>query len=109
MPSNPKKIRSASEIFQRISAMESQIGDKVFISLLYGSYGVGKPLLGLAIAQYLKSLRGGRILFLDSSDGVVSVVVLLVTVTVGAAVSIVTVKLALRADSLPAVSIALTL
>lgn len=70
MPNAPKKIRSAAEIFQRISAMESQITSKDFISLLYGSYGVGKTLLGLAIAQYLKG--DGRILFLDSSDGFVS-------------------------------------
>lgn len=70
MPAPAKKIRSAAEIFQRISAMEAQITSKDFISLLYGSYGVGKTLLGLAIAQMLKG--DGRILFLDSSDGFVS-------------------------------------
>lgn len=66
----PRRQRSAAEIFQRISAMESQVASKDFISCLYGSYGVGKTLLGLAIAQQLKG--DGKILFLDSSDGWVS-------------------------------------
>lgn len=62
--------RTSSDVFKRISTMESQIVDKDFIGLTYGNSGVGKTTLTMAIAQELR--EGGRILFVDSSDGFVT-------------------------------------
>lgn len=65
--------RTASEILNRISAMETQLARKDLVSLVYGSHGVGKTILNLAIAQAIRGEEQWPILFLDSSDGFVSV------------------------------------
>jgi hypothetical protein len=66
------KRRSASEILGRIGAMEKQIADKDLISCIYGLSGVGKTILNMAVAQAIRGDEDWPILFLDSSDGFVS-------------------------------------
>jgi hypothetical protein len=56
----------------RISDMETQVIDKDAKVLLYGAGGVGKTTAATAIAQSIREKVGGRILFVDSSDGWVS-------------------------------------
>jgi len=65
-------VVSLRSITDRIVDMENQPIDKDAKLLLYGSAGVGKTVLGMAIAQAIRATVGGRILFLDSSDGWVS-------------------------------------
>lgn len=64
--------RTPNEILARISSMETQIVQKDLISLIYGASGVGKTILNMAIAQAIRGDEGWPILFLDSSDGFVS-------------------------------------
>lgn len=54
----------------RMVDMEHQTVDKNFMGMLYGPPGVGKTTLAMGLAQTLSN--GGKILYVDSADGWVS-------------------------------------
>lgn len=63
-------MATLKQIMSRMQDMETEVIDKDFFALLYGSYGTGKTTLISGIAQ---ALRGnGRILYLDSAQGFAS-------------------------------------
>lgn len=68
MPTKTKA--SLSQIMGRMNDLEHQEVEKEFIGLFYGSQGVGKTTAAQGLAQKLRG--NGRILFLDSADGWVS-------------------------------------
>lgn len=62
--------KTLASILKNMNDLEHQEIEKEFIGLLYGSHGVSKTTTAQALAQ---KLRGdGRILFIDSADGWVS-------------------------------------
>jgi energy-coupling factor transporter ATP-binding protein EcfA2 len=63
---------SLSTILSRMQDMDLQTVEKKLFSLLYGPFGAGKTTLAMGLAQRLRASFGGRILYLDSSDGWVS-------------------------------------
>lgn len=63
-------VATLAKITGRIKDMERESIDKDLFALLYGSYGTGKTTLVQGIAQAIKG--DGRILYLDSSQGWVS-------------------------------------
>ena len=54
----------------RMSDLEHQTVDKNFMGMLYGPPGVGKTTLAMGLAHKLSN--GGKVLYLDSADGWVS-------------------------------------
>lgn len=65
-----KPTAKLATLMKRMADLDHQEVEKEFIGLFYGSHGVGKTSTAQALAQ---KLRGdGRILFLDSADGWVS-------------------------------------
>ena len=66
----PAPVAKLSKLLDRMADMEHQVIEKKFIGLFYGSYGTGKTTAAQALAQKLKG--EGRILYLDSADGWVS-------------------------------------
>lgn len=63
-------MATLKQIMGRMQDMETEVIDKDFFALLYGSYGTGKTTL---IAGAAQALRGnGRILYLDSAQGFAS-------------------------------------
>lgn len=57
-------------IFSRMADLDHQTVDKNFIGMLYGTPGVGKTTLAIGLAHKLSN--GGKVLYLDSADGWVS-------------------------------------
>lgn len=57
-------------IFSRMADLEHQTVNKNFIGMLYGEPGTGKTTLAVGLAH--KLANGGKVLYLDSSDGWVS-------------------------------------
>lgn len=68
MPTKP--VAKLATILKRMSDLDHQEVEKEFIGAFYGSHGVGKTSAAQALAQKLRGT--GRILFLDSADGWVS-------------------------------------
>lgn len=65
-----KPVAKLANIMKRMADLDHQEVEKEFIGLFYGSHGVGKTSAAQALAQ---KLRGdGKVLFLDSADGWVS-------------------------------------
>lgn len=65
-----KQVRSLAAITKSMNDLETQEVEKEFIGLIYGSHGTTKTTASQALAQKLRGT--GRILFLDSADGWVS-------------------------------------
>lgn len=61
---------SPADLLKRMSDLELQTPDTNFIGMFYGPMGTGKTTLAVGLAQRLT--KTGRILYLDSSDGWVS-------------------------------------
>jgi hypothetical protein len=57
-------------LFSRMSDLEHQTVDKNFMGMLYGPPGVGKTTLAMGLAHKLSN--GGKVLYVDSADGWVS-------------------------------------
>ena len=62
---------TTAEVLSRMSDMESTEVDLLHRIMLYGPPGGGKTVLAMMTAQSLKT-AGGRILYIDSKDGWVS-------------------------------------
>lgn len=63
---------SLATIMGRMQDLEHSNPDRKLFTVLYGPFGTGKTILAAGLAQKLMKRFGGRTLYLDSSDGYVS-------------------------------------
>jgi energy-coupling factor transporter ATP-binding protein EcfA2 len=63
---------SLATIMGRMQDLENQTVERKLFTVLYGPFGTGKTILAAGLAQKLMKQFGGRTLYLDSSDGWVS-------------------------------------
>lgn len=62
--------KSFDQLLGRMQSLAEQTSDKSFAGLIYGGFGSGKTVLAVGLARYLA--EGKEVLYIDSSDGWVS-------------------------------------